>query len=305
MRFAMLVTTLVAALLPGGEAVAFKTYSLAGGAIHGSISRKALVKSGPQINLACFKAIDNGNTSQDALGSSEFLNHSHHFDNCKIQESLAYIESCYGEIKPRLCLAGKHKEDYLFVLHKFGQLLHPLQDFYSHSNYVELQLSAHDNLTPDQVPLINWQKIPPLLQTGFFYFKANTNNEYFMGINPFTAGNPDRDRVTPYLVKAGSFRPGTRYATTAEYVQIKTFGERIKYVNNAKFSLMHRDINKDNDATEEGKIANPETGSTLFAYAENLAVRETARQWLRLESEVRQSCPDANRVLRVLRQGFK
>ncbi len=296
----------VAAMYSTGTVNAFKTYTFAGGAIHENITRTALVSGGAKISKPSFTVINKGNYSQDALGSPEFLNDSHHFDNCKIKESLAYVESCYSEIRHHLCLAGKNKTDQLFVLRKFGQLLHPLQDFYSHSNYVELQLAKRSNLQPAQLPLVDWKAIPPVVQTGFFYFKDNTSNEVFMGANPFTASNPSRDLVTPLLVKCGFCRPGTRYATSAEYALIKTFDQRLKYVCNAKLSLMHRDVNKDNDATEEGKIINPSTGTTLFAYAENLAVRETARQWQRLENEVKGQCSpvEAPRIIKALRAGF-
>ncbi len=302
----MLSLLLAATMLTAGSANAFKTYTFAGGAIHENITRAALVSGGAKISGQSFSVINAGNYSQDALGSPEFLNDSHHFDNCKIKETLVYVENCYAEIRHHLCRAGKNKQDQIFVLRKFGQLLHPLQDFYSHSNYVELQLAQRNKLQAAQLPLVDWKAITPSVQTGFFYFKDNTSNEVFMGANPFTASNPDRDLVTPLLVKSGLCRSGTRYATSAEYALIRTFDQRLKYVCTAKLSLMHRDVNKDNNATEEGRIINPSTGTTLFAYAENLAVRETARQWQRLESEVKGQCSpvEAQKIIKALRAGF-
>lgn len=292
------------AILATPHALSFKTFRYAGGAIHEEITRAAIVDNGPKISKESFEQIDQGNTGQDIPTAPEFLQGSHHFDDCKFNESLKYVEDCYAAMKPHICKANFRVKDWSIVLKKFGELLHPVQDFYSHSNYAEILLKANNKLLPQQLPLVNWQSISPAVQTGFFYYKGATDNELVMGWNPITAANPDRDTITPALVQSGSLRKGTKYATTAEYSKVKTFNDRLAYVTNATYSVLHRDINKDNGSSEEGSISNPSTKTTLFSYAQNLAVRETLRQWQRLENQVRKDCPKkADSIIKALKEG--
>jgi hypothetical protein len=88
-----------------------------------------------------------------------------HFDNCQFAEGLAYIDRQHDLIA--------HADAPQAMWAAFGRLTHAAQDFYSHSNYVDLWLKAHgglaatrpqdiDGLDPD---LLN----PSGLRSGYFY----------------------------------------------------------------------------------------------------------------------------------------
>ena len=86
-----------------------------------------------------------GNDTQDVHQTDSKL----HFDNCNFEEGAAYIATQWQAVQyyrsksPQACLLN------------FGQLLHTVQDFYAHSNWVELHL----NVSP--VPV--WDLVPATL----------------------------------------------------------------------------------------------------------------------------------------------
>lgn len=306
-----IVLALVAISLSVIDAAAFKTFTHFGGAVHEQITRAALVTGGPKISQESFTAIDNANMHQDIIDSTEFLDSKRHFDDCTFKEGLKHVDACYAAISKHLANADTNKTDWSFVLSKFGELLHPVQDFYSHSNYVELKLKANAALKPAQIPLVNWQSITPGVQTGFFFYQTNRDNELLMlgsGFLPVPEPNPNRDRIIPRLTSASMQRPGTRYLNSTEYANITTFDQRLNYVTDPKLSVLHRDLNKDNASAEESLFVNPKTNTSLYAYAINLAQRETLRQWKRLEGLVRTTCPDPKKaaaVITALRLGIR
>lgn len=292
------------AVLLGPQAFAFKTYTSFGGAIHEEITKAALVTGGPKIAEECFKQIDAGNTGQDDPSSAAFTTASHHFDDNQLKDSVQYVEDCYTEIRARVCNADKDSNDWTFVLNKFGELLHTVQDFYSHSNYVELQLKANGNLLPAQIPIVsNWNSLPSGVRTGFFYYAGLSDNEAVLQSGfSLPTSDPNRDTFIGKLPQ----QSGAKYATNAEYSKIKNYDQRLNYVNNLKYTLIHRDVNKDNGATEEGSAINPVTKRNLYAYARSAAIKETERQWQRLETEVKKNCPlRANDIIDALKHGLK
>ncbi len=56
-----------------------------------------------------------------------------HFDNCCFEEGVEYIKEEWKTVE--------QETDFGSVLAAFGRLLHTVQDFYSHSNWVEIHLS--------------------------------------------------------------------------------------------------------------------------------------------------------------------
>ena len=78
-----------------------------------------------------------GNIEQDLPGFlyGNAALESAHFDSCRFPESTERIRSLYtaaiGGLDPAT-------PDLILATLSFGRLLHPVQDFYAHSNYVEL-----------------------------------------------------------------------------------------------------------------------------------------------------------------------
>lgn len=110
------------------------------------------------------------NINQDNL-IYQLGNHPHHhFDNNKISESLAYIES-----EHELILELATKENTGEVQRgAFGRLCHAAQDFYAHSNYVDLWLKENgglDNNKPSDIDGLDKKLLThPDLFTGDFVF---------------------------------------------------------------------------------------------------------------------------------------
>ncbi len=128
---------------------------------HEIITRTAL---GEFFSEAALREIIAANFRQDSLANligKPYL----HFDNDKIAESLAYI----NREMARLAAA----EDESTRWDAFGRLCHTAQDFYAHSNYVDLWLAEHggpEKTSPAEIDglaahLLNH----PALRTGSFY----------------------------------------------------------------------------------------------------------------------------------------
>jgi hypothetical protein len=61
-----------------------------------------------------------------------------HFDSCQFAEAGDYVRFRYDQILARLDPATASTGLMFSAADKFGRLLHPVQDFYSHSNWLEL-----------------------------------------------------------------------------------------------------------------------------------------------------------------------
>lgn len=133
---------------------------------HEIITRDAI---GKFFDDTALREIIAANFKQDALvnllGRPEI-----HFDNDKITESLAYIDA---EISRMTNAVGDDTEIQSEQWDAFGRLLHTAQDFYAHSNYVDLWLAEHgglENTTPDEIDGLDEKLLShPNLRTGSFH----------------------------------------------------------------------------------------------------------------------------------------
>ncbi len=89
-------------------------------------------------SAALAKIID-ANVNQDRL-SAQLGHDEYHFDNNAFEKSYAYIEE-----QRLLVIASLQKEDAPSAWSAFGRLTHTVQDFYAHSNYIDLWLALHTN----------------------------------------------------------------------------------------------------------------------------------------------------------------
>ncbi|MBI5399308.1 hypothetical protein HZB07_01635 [Candidatus Saganbacteria bacterium] len=276
---------------------AFATFNKFGGAIHQNISTSALLQVG--ISEASFQVIDDGNTSQDHIGTKKFETASHHFDNNHLANGVKYTKKQLALAIISAVEADKDKSAWQETLYTFGELLHPVQDFYSHTNYVELKLSANPALKPEDIPLPNWDDLTGLapsrsgLKSGYFFYKNAGNNEL-----------TNVRRISAKMIKLEF--PGTNFLSDKKYAEaIKDYDHYLKYAAAAPIDVLHRDLNKDESGSSAGKMINPNTGKSLFDYAFNLAVRESIRQWQRLEDGIKEKYPDrAKRIILSLKKGI-
>ena len=105
--------------------------------------------------------ITRANVAQDDLLNQ--LRPELHFDNCRFAEALAYIEAQHR------CLA--QATDSALRWAAFGRLTHTAQDFYAHSNYVDLWLNARGSpARPDNIDGLDPQLLThPDLRSGYFH----------------------------------------------------------------------------------------------------------------------------------------
>jgi hypothetical protein len=89
-----------------------------------------------------------------------------HFDNCAFNEAIGYIDSLLAEVDGHVkgAQAAKDRDDVatkdtslLKAFFALGQALHGVQDFYAHSNYVELSVGQAKRSTDIEV-IAPWKK---------------------------------------------------------------------------------------------------------------------------------------------------
>ena len=98
-----------------------------------------------------------------------------HFDNCAIEDGLSYIQELVSEAERHLQKSTPvKKEDALKAAFALGQALHAIQDFYAHSNYVELMVEKHDTFD-------NVQIVPAWLDEGQESLLEMANNGLHSG----------------------------------------------------------------------------------------------------------------------------
>jgi hypothetical protein len=73
-------------------------------------------------------------TDMPLFNRGERNSNSNHFDNCNIAQSLGLIRMHYERVVKALDPANM---DHEVAIERFGTIMHAIQDFYSHSNWVE------------------------------------------------------------------------------------------------------------------------------------------------------------------------
>ena len=100
---------------------------------HISITRKALSE---RVSPRALDAILAANLKQDDLLTGQIGHDEYHYDNNAITESDRYLEA-----QRALILSALQTDDLPAAWSAFGRLSHTAQDFYAHTNYVDLWLS--------------------------------------------------------------------------------------------------------------------------------------------------------------------
>ncbi len=102
------------------------------------------------IKRSCFLELNKAMYWQDSI--HQFQSKAH-FDNCDFDNSLKYINELVAEVDVLLKSTDgfkekdKHKHKrVLSAMFSLGQALHAVQDFFAHSNYIELMEKSHENL---------------------------------------------------------------------------------------------------------------------------------------------------------------
>jgi Heterokaryon incompatibility protein Het-C len=126
--------------------------------LHAGITKEAL---GETLCAGNLKAVMDANESQDAPGSEGEKEKRRHFEGSVFPAALAYVNREKTRALNLSTEADSDGESRADALRHLGLMLHAVQDFYLHTNYVELALEdAHNKSDPYNIPLVDWSRIP-------------------------------------------------------------------------------------------------------------------------------------------------
>jgi hypothetical protein len=132
---------------------------------HASLTRKAL---SAYFSRHALETIVAANLGQDNL-RGQIGHDEYHFDNNAFEKSYAFIEA-----QRALTVSSLQDEDLLAAWSAFGRLTHTAQDFYAHTNYVDLWLARYRDATPpappEIAPLVEELVDSPKLHSGKLYY---------------------------------------------------------------------------------------------------------------------------------------
>ncbi|AUX47750.1 hypothetical protein SOCE26_092740 [Sorangium cellulosum] len=217
---------------------------------------------------AVLTALKTGNVSTDALLA---LSNAAHFDDCNFSGGAAFVAAKQAEAVRALGPSVLLPDGDAAAMLAFGHSLHALQDFYSHTNWVELggdvlvdqSLTAFPALTPYSV-------IP---STGFIVVQGAKPRQ--------TAVARDADAPYPeYAVVTVRKRRTTAYGLVSGTVDY----EPGNYCP-APVAMTHEELNKDK-TTVSGR-------TEQHLAAKSLAIRQTRHEWCRLNQLAHDAWGDA------------
>ncbi len=132
---------------------------------HEIVTRKVL---GRFFDEAALEEVLVANLGQDSLWGMRALKPRLHFDNSLIAEGLAYVEQQHARIAELARTSGSEGEQRAAL----GRLCHSVQDYYAHTNYVDLWLETHGGsaqTSPEEIdPLSEAIANHPDLRSGHF-----------------------------------------------------------------------------------------------------------------------------------------
>ncbi|NUQ79080.1 MAG: hypothetical protein HUU21_36620 [Polyangiaceae bacterium] len=231
---------------------------------HQEIMAEALGFLHPDI-LAALTAANLSADVQFALVSA------YHFDDCNFSDSSKLVAAHQAAAVQALDPSQATAATDAAAVVAFGTSLHIVQDFYSHSNWVELgaqglvddsldafsTLNGYDVLDPSGVQIVEGSPPP-----GTAVYKA--------------VGKPYPDNAIVHVVMNGTKRLGL-FSGSVDYEP----GDKCPL----QIQMSHDDLNKDN-SMNPGRAAQ-------FIKAKSLAVQQTRHEWCRLLTLTRDAWGDA------------
>ncbi len=167
---------------------------------------------GDKVSDRALKTITDANLAQDGWRGL-IGHHEYHFDHNAFEAGYTYIDKQRNIILEALSNAGTVE----LTWEAFGRLTHSVQDFYAHSNYLELwaQSISNDGLPPpSQVDALDQAIINhPDLRSGRIYVREVLG--FIPLLRPFTRrilpldshanmnlDYPERGHLFPYVIEA-------------------------------------------------------------------------------------------------------
>ena len=274
------------------SAFAFQTGNIMGNYVHREITLKGLDKLGFSSEVL-EKVILNVNNQDNAFfnPSSLFLS-DHHFDDNHIVEGANLIRERRKQIIDLALKSSWYPVTREKIYWVMGEMMHSAQDFYSHSNFLELQLKA--KVKPESLQIVgSWKdvalkknKYSKDLFTGYFFYNSDITNEETSSVNTCNAGMEAK-----YPKLKGKLKPLSEYCKhmkcTTGPIEYKSYKDAITNVTGKKL-LLHYYLAKDDFPNYmEGRVMVPGTNKSLHSLAVDLAAKETEKLWHYIEVRIR------------------
>ena len=118
-----------------------------------------------QVSPLALETITLANLGQDAIRYQ--FGHAHfHYDDSSFKAGDAYLDEMRRAVHQSL-----NQIESIPAWQAFGRLLHAVQDFYAHSNYITLWREHYPEATPDQTPPLFAEALnDPRLHSGRLYY---------------------------------------------------------------------------------------------------------------------------------------
>lgn len=278
-RYGLLVVALTTLSFSIGWA--FSSLELYGGDVHHEILREALAPE--KLSETSLYFIELGLVEPDLFYSAEFNQSTRHFTDMDHHESVKFMDDT---LEMAVKLAGEAYVDYQAYrdsLKVLGNYFHLVQDFYAHTNWVEMAVLRGER----PVPLVDFQEVEQIegLVSPYFLYTAL----------------PPRE-VTNMAKYDRKFGPEF---VSKEALEEMTSSQRIRYTAQARKRFAHFQLAKDNKKSAQG-LLRTSGGETLFELAAEAARRDTLRQWNRLEERLgRVYGTRQARIASTLRSGWE
>jgi hypothetical protein len=219
--------------------------------VHSDINNKSLSFLKPDI----LSKVNSGDEGADKNG--EFRHREYHSIGCDFQGTTENINRLYDQVVSNI-------DDKDTMAKTFGLLLHPVQDFYAHSNWIELGRndlveSNSDSKWPVLKPFQEYKGVI-IVQRG-----DEGKGEHYDMPDGYTL---DPDSKVVYVSTSDGTHPGLISATSSEYNNTCPHED---------ISIAHHEINKDSESREG------------YDQARALAEAQTINEWCRLQNLVEQS----------------
>lgn len=195
------------------------------------------------------------------------LENANHFDDCNFTGGSRVVQSSQAEAVAQLDPSVASPEADLWAIRAFGRSLHALQDFYAHTNWVELGGQVLVDRSLGAFPTL--KPYAPISATGFIVIQGNKPKHAALTRDD-DASYPDNAVVTVKLGKARA--PGLVSGTVAYEA-----GDFCP----PSVAMTHDELNKDK-STLVDRVQQHEA-------ARALAILQSEHEWCRLRELTRQA----------------
>jgi|RhiMethySRZTD1v2_1073278.scaffolds.fasta_scaffold280775_2 hypothetical protein len=199
-----------------------------------------------------------------------FFVNANHFDDCNFSGGSAVVATSQAEAVAQLDPSAGPEAD-LLAIRAFGRSLHAVQDFYAHTNWIELGGDVLVDSSLDAFPTLSPYSTVP--SSGFVVVQGRKPKH--------AALNRDEDAAYPssaiVTVKLGKTRAPGLISGTVDHEPGDFCPESV--------AMTHDELNKDK-TTNVGRVQQ-------FEAAKALAILQTEHEWCRLRELTRGKWGDA------------